>query len=87
MLRGKTKRLNFKLLLGDLCDCDGSEESIKKILRSHICEFFIYIIRNKILVYRTVWGEVWKAEAEDNSKCIVSATMSEADLGILVTRL
>ena len=61
------KGLHVIFLLGDLCDCARVEESSKKILHSHICDFCIYITRNNIAVCGTVGVEVWKAEAKDSS--------------------
>ena len=67
----------MKLVLGDLFNCVGSEESRKNILHSHICEFFIHIMRENIAVCGTVGVEFWKAEAEDSSKLRVSSTLDE----------
>ena len=66
-----------KFVLGYLCNSVRSEDSRKKILRSHICLFFIYIMRNNIEVYSTIGGELWEVEAEYSSKLRVSSTLDE----------
>ena len=76
VFRGYIKRLHVKFVLRDLCDCVGRGDSVNKILRSHICEFCVYITRNKIAVCDTVGGEDWKAEVEDIFKIRVSSTLN-----------
>ena len=77
MFRGDSKRIHVDLFLGYLCDCIGSEDSRKNILLSHLCNFCIYIIRDKIEVCGTIGGEVWKAEVKDSSKLIVFYKLDE----------